>query len=386
VTPPIDDPAWASVRSDLPTTAERAYRSVEARTTAPTRPPRFTSFADLARRVRDAPPIDRGDDEPRDAVGEDRRTRDPVALAALARFASVLRDHGYGADAPDAPIAPEARPWFHLAEGGSVERREVESVVGAQAVDALLGAGWAELGDLDPTYLRLTMTVLAAGSLLTVTPRPGPGVDTVYLGPDSLALLRRAWDAGAGHRAADLGTGNGFLAAALATRFDHVVGTDLSARCVGAASLIEVLNPELAGRISIVRADVAAGLAPGTFDLVVANPPWVPEPLLGERDPVRRFAAGGPTGFELPRRFLDAAASLLAPNGRAFVSCLDIDLASGRRPLREHLPVLEGAGCAVDIHPSGMPDGDDMRGWVKNRLGRVHAARHVIVELRAQTR
>lgn len=375
--------------ADLPTAADLAYRTIVDRSpvgTGDARVARFTTFSAFARSVqahRGDPPDGAGIRSTRGGAprGPAGAPRDPAALAALTRFASILREHGYGDGT--VPADPGVGTCFRLGYGSSADRHSVESVIGAGDLAALVGAGWAEHGDVDPAFVRLTMTVLAAGPVLTVSPRPAPGLDTVYVGPDSLALLRRAWAAGGGGRAADLGTGNGFIAAALATRFDHVVGTDLSARCVDAAALVPILNPSLAGRMAVIRADTGAGLAPGTFDLVTANPPWVPEPLRGERAPVRRFAAGGPTGFELPRRFLDAAAALLAPGGRGFVSCLDVELADARRPLSDHLPALHAAGCTVDVHPSGMPGGDDLRGWVKDRLGRVPAARHVIVELHA---
>jgi len=384
-----DDAASSAEGSaGLPTAAERTYRRFEARMSAPTAEAPFRTFAEFAKTVRSDPPHrlephrrSAGHTDSSGANTDSDDPNDPNAVAALAQLAATLRANDYGGEA--IPSEPTAHACFRLGYGDSAERRIVERVVGRDGLDALVAARWAEYGDLDPAYVRLTMTVFATESVLTVSPRPAPGLDTVYIGPDSLALLRRAWASGLGGRAADLGTGNGFIAAALATRFDYVVATDLSARCAWAASLVPVLNPFLAGRIGVVRADVGDGLAPRTFDLVTANPPWVPETMLGERDPGRRFAAGGPTGFELPRRFIDAAASLLAPRGRAFISCLDIELADGRRPLRDHALTLEQAGCAVEIHRSHMVGGDDMRVWVRNRLGRVRSAAHVIVELHA---
>jgi methylase of polypeptide subunit release factors len=306
---------------------------------------------------------------------------DADGAAALAELASVLRTNDYCGQ-PDHGD-PTVEACFRLGVGAQADRARVSEVVGPDALSAMVAAGWAEYGDLDPSFVRLTMSVFPTASLLTVIPRPAADRDTVYIGPDSLQLFRVAWQAGGGGRAVDLATGNGFLAAALATRFERVVAADLAARCVAAAALVPVLNPFLASRIGVIQADIADGLAPRSFDLVTANPPWVPEPFDHAGSPARRFAAGGPTGFELPRRFLDAAADLLAPGGRAFVSCLDIEFPSGRRPLRDHIPELEAAGCEVELHRATLPGYDDVRGWVKDRLGRVPSARFVIVELRA---
>ena len=71
-------------------------------------------------------------------------------------------------------------------------------------------------------------------------------------------------------------------------------------------------DPGWAGGNYAAHTDVADGLAPHSFDLVTANAPWVPEPFDQAGSPARRFAAGGPSGFELPRRFLDAAAEAVA--------------------------------------------------------------------------
>jgi hypothetical protein len=341
----------------------------------------FTTFAAFARKVRSS--SGPGACPPTEAFGGDERAANDEALAVLGALASVLRAHGYGDD--HLPEAREVHACFRLAAGAEAPSDAVEAVLGRRGLDALVDAGWAERGDLDPSIVRLAMAIFASGPVLSALPRATAGRDTVYLGPDSLALFRRAWEhGGTGRRAVDLATGNGFIAAAMAMRYDRVLAADLSTRCVAAASLLEVLNPTLAGRIDVVRADVAEGLTPGCFDLVTANPPWVPEDVDGRRDPARRFAAGGPTGFELPRRFLDGAACLLAPGGHGFVSCLDLELADGRRPLRDHVPVLERTGCAVVLHRSTMPGADDMRGWVKNRLGTIPSARHVIVELVAE--
>ena len=209
------------------------------------------------------------------------------------------------------------------------------------------------------------------------------GLDTVYLGPDSLVLLEKVWaQRGYGDRAADLATGNGLLGAVLATRYDHVVAADLSSRCVATSAFVPVLNPHLRGRFAPVCTDVAAGLRPGSFDLVTANPPWVPETQAPDGGPPRRFAAGGPTGFELPRRFLDAAADLLAPGGRAFVACMDITFDDGRRPLAEHLPTLARRGFDVEALASPLNQVFDYGPWAAAKAAGAASAAHTVVELR----
>jgi release factor glutamine methyltransferase len=123
-------------------------------------------------------------------------------------------------------------------------------------------------------------------------------------------------------RVIDVGTGSGCLAVTLALEFRHsaVVATDISAaalevargnaRRLGAADLV-----------SFVETNLLEGIAPGSFDLIVANPPYVPagagpalSPEVREYEPhVALF--GGSDGLDLIRRLLPAAREALAPGG-----------------------------------------------------------------------
>ena len=88
---------------------------------------------------------------------------------------------------------------------------------------------------------------------------------------------------------------------------EGLVVADLSARFATTVARVPALNPHLRSRFSVMQMDVANGLRPGSFDLVTVNAPWVPETVGPDGGPPRQFAAGGPMGFELPRRFIDAA-------------------------------------------------------------------------------
>lgn len=308
---------------------------------------------------------------------------DPRALVA-----ATLRSHGFRGTTDHAD--PAVAVVFAFAAGATVERHQLDNALGAATIDGLESAGWIErepdAGGVD--RIRCSHLLFPMGSIITALPRARPGEDHVYVGADSLELLRLVWQLGGhGTRAVDLATGNGFLAAALTTRFRQVIAADLSDRCVSAAALIGVLNPVIASRIEAVCCNVADGLPDGVFDLVSANAPWVPEvelapTALPQGWANRRFAAGGPTGFELPRQFLNAATRLLAPGGRAFVACLDLRFADGGAPLRDHLPVLEAAGCSAQLHPTTFRSGEQWLEWASARLDDVVSARHVVVELR----
>jgi len=303
----------------------------------------------------------------------------------MVELVSRLRSIGYdGTVACASGEAAAADPWASvvvaIARGSAVGHDEILDALGADAVGALRRCGALSVID---GRARLGARIFPMRSMLTMLPDHHEGQDTVYLGPDSICLFERVWAARAhGDHAADLGTGNGFIAAALATRYDHVVAADLSPRCVATAALVPVLNPHLRHRFAAVQTDVAAGLRAGSFDLVTANAPWVPETAGPDGGPPRRFAAGGPTGSELPRRFLDGAAELLVPGGRAFVACLDIRFDDGRRPLVDHLPLLAALGFEITVTGSPMNEVFDYRAWAGYRAPGATSARHVVVEIR----
>jgi SAM-dependent methyltransferase len=320
------------------------------------------------------------------ALDPGRVLADADGGAALAALVARLRAIGYdgtqaSADAPAARDERWASTIVALARGDAVRASDVVDALG---VDDVATMQWAGALFVMGGAAALGARLFPMRSLYTVLPSAVAGEDVVYLGPDSIVLFQRIWSArGYGDRAVDLATGNGFIAAALATRYDHVIAADLSPRCVSTAGLVPVLNPHLRSRFATVQTDVADGLRLGSFDLVTANAPWVPETVGPDGGPPRRFAAGGPTGFELPRRFIDAAAELLAPGGRAFVACLDIGFADGRRPLRQHLPTLSDRGYEVTATESPLNEVFDYGPWARRKAEGAIAARHVVVEVRS---
>lgn len=74
---------------------------------------------------------------------------------------------------------------------------------------------------------------------------------------------------------ADLGSGNGVLAVGVARvlRSAHVLGTDVSSAAV-ASTLATAEANGVGDRIEAVRTEGLGGVAPGSLDLVVCNPPF----------------------------------------------------------------------------------------------------------------
>lgn len=122
-------------------------------------------------------------------------------------------------------------------------------------------------------------------------------------------------------RVLDVGTGSGCVACAIAAeRTDaRVVASDVS----GAAAVLargNVAALGLTGRVVVVVADLFSGLV-GGWDLVVANPPYLPSatipglaPEVARHEPARAVD-GGPDGLAVIRPLIAGAPRALRPGG-----------------------------------------------------------------------
>ncbi len=125
-------------------------------------------------------------------------------------------------------------------------------------------------------------------------------------------------------RIADVGTGSGCLAVALAHELPHaeIFATDISAAALEVA-LRNATRHRVASRIRFLEGDLLGPvpLSPGSFDLIVSNPPYVAH---GEAEKLSREVRehephgalfGGPSGIEMYGRLIQQAGELLRTGG-----------------------------------------------------------------------
>ena len=120
---------------------------------------------------------------------------------------------------------------------------------------------------------------------------------------------------------ADVGTGSGCLAVALSSErpLAAVTATDISAEALHVARR-NAARHEVASRIRFIETDLLDGVE-GPFDLIVSNPPYVPESDRGTlqadvRDYEPHLALfAGDDGLALVRRLLTQATSRLIAGG-----------------------------------------------------------------------
>lgn len=187
-------------------------------------------------------------------------------------------------------------------------------------------------------FWTLDLRVTAA----TLSPRPES--ETVIE-----AVLSRVRDRQAPFRLLDLGTGTGCLLLALLTELPSArgLGIDRSAAAVATARR-NARDHGLDARADFVVGDWATALG-GAFDVVVANPPYIPsgmieglEPEVARHEP-RAALDGGVDGLDAYRAILPELPRLARPG-----SIMALEVGEGQAPwVAEHLADLGFAVVAV---------------------------------------
>ena len=116
----------------------------------------------------------------------------------------------------------------------------------------------------------------------------------------------------------DLGAGSGALALAIATEAprSRVIAVEKSADAI---IWLKKNVAKISENVRVVEGDVADVLPGVKCDIVIANPPYVPNNQNLPRDVTEHephiALFGGATGLEIPKIFIDAAARLLKRGG-----------------------------------------------------------------------
>jgi release factor glutamine methyltransferase len=123
-------------------------------------------------------------------------------------------------------------------------------------------------------------------------------------------------------RIADIGTGSGCIAVALAHHLPRatITAIDISYSALNVARQNAALN-DVDGRIRFLEGDLFAPVAEESFDIVVSNPPYVAASEISnmpaevrDHEPARALFAG-PDGLSVYLRLIPAAKSVLIPGG-----------------------------------------------------------------------
>jgi release factor glutamine methyltransferase len=203
---------------------------------------------------------------------------------------------------PDREITAEQHTRYRVNIGRRLQHEPIQYITGQQEFYGLL--------------LEVTPAVLI--------PRP----ETEHLVEAVLARLPKDVPL----RIADIGTGSGAIAIALAVHRPQaeIVALDLSSEALAVAAA-NARGHNVAQRIHLFRSDLLSSVSQ-SFDAVVSNPPYVPEsdgatlhPQVRDHEPATALFAG-PDGLDLYRRLIPQARTALKPNG-----LLALEIGHGQR-------------------------------------------------------
>jgi len=131
-----------------------------------------------------------------------------------------------------------------------------------------------------------------------------PSIDSI--------LLARSLENYNGNRALEIGIGSGIILRVLCKNFNIVAGTDIS------FATIQQCKTMTPSKAMIVCCDAASAFCNRLFDLIVFNPPYLPNKEHANKDKDCTID-GGPTGIEVTLHFLESALPTLDEKGRLLI-------------------------------------------------------------------
>lgn len=231
-----------------------------------------------------------------------------------------------------------------------------------------------EAGVLVPgdTGLRSAVRLSSLDNLLFMhSAYPTAAADSVFFGPDTYrfarAILAHLEKGGPVRRAVDIGcgAGPGAILVARARPDAEVLAVDINPSALRMARV----NAALAGvRVATMNSDLLSAV-PGSFDLIVANPPYLVDP--GAR---AYRHGGGPLGAGLSLAILDAALERLAPGG-TLVLYTGAAIVNGTDPFKTAALAQIGGSGASWTYEELDPDvfGEELDGGAYTTTDRIAA-------------
>jgi len=207
----------------------------------------------------------------------------------------------------DDPLAALLRMF---AFGDPVACDQAAGALGGLSLQRLVGCGLLVhegAGVVSPLRLSVLEGILVLGDEPTAR-----GESVMGAGQTTTALCQAAYPAAVVDRILDLGCGAGSVALSLASRAEAVVATDINPRAIELARHNAALNA--IASVQFREGDLFAAAGDEPFDLIVAQPPFIP---LVDGAAATTYLHGGPRGDDLALRMLAEMPAHLAPGGRA---------------------------------------------------------------------
>ena len=136
----------------------------------------------------------------------------------------------------------------------------------------------------------------------------------MYAPSDDTFLLADCIRQYSGRRALEIGVGSGLLLDILEKNFAYVAGSDIDLQALQHCKQQKISS----AHVLLVCCDAGSAFGIGKFDLIVSNPPYLPNDNDNNNilDPT---VHGGPTGIEATVHFINSALPLLADDGKMLI-------------------------------------------------------------------
>jgi release factor glutamine methyltransferase len=136
----------------------------------------------------------------------------------------------------------------------------------------------------------------------------------MYAPSDDTFLLADCIRQYSGRRALEIGVGSGLLLDILEKNFAYVAGSDIDLQALQHCKQQKISS----AHVLLVCCDAGSAFGIGKFDLIVSNPPYLPNDDDNNNilDPT---VHGGPTGIEVTVHFINSALPLLAGDGKLLI-------------------------------------------------------------------
>ena len=168
----------------------------------------------------------------------------------------------------------------------------------------------------------------------------------LYLPSEDSLLLANCLKDYSGDRALDIGVGSGIITEALCENFKKVVGTELAFEMLKKCEEDVVSNSskdseeqlENERGFELVCTDAASAFRENIFDLVVSNPPYLPEDYDNEGMKIHDEAIyGGKSGIEVTLKIIKSSLTTLKREGKLLIIVSSL---SNNSCLQEFLELL----------------------------------------------
>jgi release factor glutamine methyltransferase len=121
-----------------------------------------------------------------------------------------------------------------------------------------------------------------------------------------------------GRRALEIGVGSGLLLNILEKNFAYVAGSDIDLQALQHCKQ-QTSSSSSSSNVLLVCCDAGSAFGIGKFDLIVSNPPYLPNDDDNNNNILDPTVHGGPTGIEATIHFINSALPLLAGDGKMLI-------------------------------------------------------------------